>query len=84
MQKAIIFSNRAVWPYVTLQCFWRFGCGFFVFVFCFVLFAFLAFCWVLSCSFGIVTAYWTVYWSYFSTAFAAHLLNKMDEFQSIN
>jgi hypothetical protein len=31
-----------------------------------------------------VTAYWTVYWSYFSTAFAAHLLNKMDEFQCIN
>ena len=25
----------------------------------------------------IVTAYWTVYWSYFSTAFEAHQLNKM-------
>ena len=39
MQKAIIFSNRAVWPYVTLQCFWRFGCG--LFVLCFVLFCLL-------------------------------------------
>ena len=56
---------------MSLQCFWCFACGFICFVFCLVLFAFLAFCWVLSCSFGIVTAYWTVYWSYFSTAFAA-------------
>ena len=52
-----------------------FGCGFACFWF---LVGLVCFRWVLFCFILHRNGLLAVYWSYFSTAFAVHLLNKMD------
>ena len=70
--KSLSFATVLYGPMSLCNVFWRFGCCFVCFwlLFCFVLCVFLF--GRVSVSFCIVTAYWTVYWSFFSTTFAAH------------
>ena len=53
-------------------------CGLWLFGVCFWFVCFWFVCFVCVFSVGIVTAYWTMYWSYFSSTFEAHLC-KMDD-----